>query len=121
MWRAINQERAGEISRKSNAKYRATRHADYLASTNKCNDKVRDEVFAFYGEQCIRCGFADRRALQLDHVNGRAKGEPKHLQLFEKVRLIRSEPGLAMEMFQVLCANCNSIKRVENQEYRNGR
>ncbi len=34
------------------------------------NKTLRHEVITFLGGKCIRCGFTDERALQLDHVDG---------------------------------------------------
>ena len=119
-WRAKNNERAREISREGNAKYRSLRYNQYLESANKYNEKCRQEIFAFFGASCVSCGFQDRRALELDHINGREPGE-KRLVLSQKLRLVRSDPDLARTKFQVLCANCNMIKRAEKQEYKVGR
>jgi predicted Zn-ribbon and HTH transcriptional regulator len=62
--------------------------------------------------KCRTCGFSDWRALHIDHVNSDGKDErlPEH-KLYPKVRL---QP----ERYQVLCANCNWIKRYEKEIYR---
>jgi hypothetical protein len=30
----------------------------------------RDKIIAYLGGKCIKCGFSDERALQIDHTNG---------------------------------------------------
>src|SRR5438094_515100 len=32
--------------------------------------KLRDDFLLVFGGKCVRCGFSDKRALQIDHVNG---------------------------------------------------
>lgn len=79
---------------------------------------ARIALLDFLGGKCVRCGFADWRALQIDHVNGggaadRQKGRAQsHID-----RRVRANPTL----FQVLCANCNSIKRVDEGEHTGSR
>lgn len=66
---------------------------------------------------CARCGFADVRALTLDHVNGGGSAERKALgngAPFYR-RLLR-EPR--RRDLQVLCMNCQWIKRAERGEVR---
>ena len=61
---------------------------------------------------CCKCGFDDIRALQIDHING---GGLKHFKSHTSVGYYKSmldEP----EKYQLLCANCNWIKRYENKE-----
>lgn len=66
----------------------------------------------FLGDKCTKCGFKDWRALQIDHIDGGGTQQTKgwsQSRLFEDVR---SNP----QKYQLLCANCNSIKRIENNE-----
>lgn len=65
------------------------------------------------GAVCVRCGFKDPRALQIDHING---GGRKHLASFTSnkkyLKYVTENPA----EFQILCANCNWIKITENKE-----
>lgn len=67
------------------------------------------------GGKCCRCGFADRRALQIDHVNGGGKSELLKYGGGSSTYLkkVLSAPA---GIYQLLCANCNWIKRWENNE-----
>src|SRR2546421_6884252 len=82
--------------------------------------RQRCEVVALLGGRCKRCGFDDPRALQIDHINGggvqelRAKGGSGHSAKVAK--FVRENP--AQSKYQLLCANCNWIKRAENGEVR---
>lgn len=66
------------------------------------------------GGVCIKCNFSDPRALQIDHINGGGSREQ---------RLIGSD-GICKKVlcgvdgYQLLCANCNMIKKYELNEFR---
>ena len=70
------------------------------------------------GEKCVKCGISDWRVLQIDHINGGGRQEaltnPKFKSLVAYGKHIRKD----LSRYQVLCANCNCIKRVENNEQR---
>ncbi|MCK9370314.1 helix-turn-helix domain-containing protein [Candidatus Dojkabacteria bacterium] len=72
--------------------------------------KYRKVLIEELGGKCNRCGFSDLRALQIDHING---GGSKEITKYYK-KMIKEAPG----KYQILCANCNWIKRVENNEVR---
>lgn len=72
------------------------------------------------GGVCVKCGFSDYRALQIDHINGGGNKEIKFLRATKKhgfYHKIVLESHLKNEKkYQLLCANCNWIKRFENNE-----
>lgn len=77
----------------------------------KPKDERRAVLIALYGGKCKRCGFDDIRALQIDHVYSdgyKSMSEWKWL-LWDLYRY--------PDRFQCLCANCNWIKRDENNEH----
>lgn len=78
--------------------------------------RLRDQVLVGYGDKCSHCGFSDRRALQIDHVNGGGNkmrnAGMKDAILFRFIIKNNFPPD-----FQLLCANCNFIKRHENDEF----
>lgn len=90
-----------------------------LEHENKSNahyHKRRDQVFNILGRKCKKCGFDDIRALQVDHIDGggcKEIRESGHVYMYNK---IINSPKEAHKYYQVLCANCNSIKRVVNKE-----
>jgi len=76
----------------------------------------RKRLVDLLGGKCARCGFSDYRALQIDHKNGGGRKETLvrgNIQMY--LRYLKS-PEEAKLHLQVLCANCNWIKRVENKE-----
>ena len=83
--------------------------------TRKYNYKIRLRVLALLGNKCIQCGFSDWRALQVDHINGRGSKENKISKGMLNNRLFK-EISTGITKYQLLCANCNWIKRYENKE-----
>lgn len=82
---------------------------------NRRNAQRKNALEAL-GNKCVKCGFSDRRALQIDHVNGNGHSEREsrsHRYAEDAIyrRAIEGDPNL-----QLLCANCNWIKRHENNE-----
>lgn len=74
--------------------------------------KVRSKALELLGNKCVRCGFSDARALQIDHVNGGGKQEYKEVGTYRIcLNVINGIDG-----YQLLCANCNWIKRHEEGE-----
>ena len=88
----------------------------------------RDAIITYLGGRCSNpdCawvnhdgtrGCADFRCLQIDHVRGdgaerrKTKEERSKSMLYNTV--LKTTPG---EIYQLLCANCNWIKRHENKE-----
>lgn len=88
-------------------------HHEYLKS-------LRSGLIELLGGKCIRCGFNDIRALQLDHINGGGLREVKIKgnNIVMYLSYSKNHDELKSKL-QVLCANCNWIKRAENKEHRN--
>jgi hypothetical protein len=68
-----------------------------------------------HGGCCNRCGVNDSRVLQFDHLDGGGTRDRNNgISPLGVVKAAIRTPSL----FQVLCANCNWIKRFENSESR---
>jgi hypothetical protein len=79
-----------------------------------CLRNLRNKVLEKLGGKCVQCGFSDWRALQVDHKNsdGAAeRRESKSITQYLKSILKNSD------CYQILCANCNWIKRHTHQEF----
>jgi hypothetical protein len=98
-WRASNPEKVKELQRKDDLKR-------YHSS--------KDEAFELLGNKCTKCGWTDRRALQIDHIE--AIGDAKRRELNHRGRILYREVKADPTKYQILCANCNWIKRAENNE-----
>ena len=75
---------------------------------------LRQQILDMLGRKCTRCGFADERALQIDHINGGGRKQIRAARSTNQYyKGILSVGGAG---YQILCANCNWIKRIENRE-----
>jgi hypothetical protein len=74
--------------------------------------QLRAAIFALLGDICVQCGFADKRALQIDHKHGGGCKERKRIGDYKVLKRVLEHP----EEYQILCANCNWIKRAVNGE-----
>jgi len=104
----------------------------YKECNNKCYSKklcknhywnihFKDKLFDICGgKKCCKCGIEDFRVLQFDHINGGGRKELEekgyNMMIIEYIK----NPKLAKKNIQILCANCNWIKKHENNENRNG-
>ena len=70
--------------------------------------------------QCKRCGFDDERVLHIDHIHGGGHAE-RQVKSAQMIRdWIVKNPEAAREKYQLLCANCNYLKALEEKEYKRG-
>jgi hypothetical protein len=77
----------------------------------------RQEILRALGDKCSKCGFADERALSIDHVNGGGSKERATVGGgYYSMILRRLRDG--HNGYQLLCCNCNQIKKRENNEER---
>lgn len=75
--------------------------------------KIRKDVLEKLGNKCVKCGYGDTRALHIDHVNGDGKHERNiRKTIYRRILLDLVD----ISRYQLLCANCNWIKKVENNE-----
>ena len=90
-------------------------------TTKTRNQLYRLDVFGKFGGVCNHCGFHDLRALQIDHKFGGGTAERRLIKdTYQLVRNI-SKGRVDINLYQLLCANCNWIKRYENNEVQQGR
>jgi hypothetical protein len=83
-------------------------------SMRKYTRDLRQRVLNHLGRKCVRCSFDDERALQVDHIYGGGNKQRRIIAWREMYRMVlNSIPG---DKYQLLCANCNWIKRSENAE-----
>jgi len=79
-------------------------------------EKGRLELINFLGGKCVRCGFNDYRALQIDHIYGGGTREIGRYGYLKDPRKLLEKIKQEKDKYQLLCANCNWIKRYENKE-----
>jgi hypothetical protein len=83
----------------------------------KGDDKrtLRNKVLHELGGECAHCENSDFRVLQIDHINGGGNRERKRIGGYYLYRKILKDPNRKSK-YQVLCANCNWLKRLESKE-----
>jgi len=106
-----------EILTRKREKYQKLQYAEWNLYLCKRNQDYRMLIFNLLGNRCAKCGFSDPRALQIDHIHG--GGEKDRLaagnyQAYLK-KIIKSIQSGSKD-YQLLCANCNWIKRYEKGE-----
>ena len=88
------------------------RHAETYAS-------LKNQVLDLLGRRCAHCEYhADSRALQIDHINGDGHIQRKTHRTMNGVSFYKHVVETGGRGFQVLCANCNTIKKFECKEYK---
>lgn len=79
--------------------------------------KQRVGVLELLGNKCTKCGFSDTRALQIDHIKAGGSAERKNREYKGTFHANVIKSFLDNEnKYQLLCANCNWIKRFDNDE-----
>ena len=84
------------------------------------NERVQDmrrRVIELLGSKCARCNIIDDRVLQVDHMNGGGRKERRSVGSYGFLLRVLE---MGKDDYQLLCANCNWIKRMENKEYPQG-
>lgn len=101
---------------KANIKRRMPRE---LNARIKKKDKLKLEVMTHYckGSPKCKCGYNDIRALTIDHVDGDGAEHRREIggggiKLYVWLKNNNYPDG-----FQILCMNCQFIKRMENFEF----
>jgi len=113
--KAYNDEHKEKI-KKYNKEYAKKYMPDYLM---RQTDKIRIEIHTLLGNKCVHCGFLDDRALQVDHVKGNGYEERlKFHSFYSRQKYILAKIKSGSKDYQLLCANCNWIKRWENPNER---
>jgi len=114
-----NRKRISDYEREryhKNPRKAQLQHEKYL-------QKLRMEIFQLLGNKCSnpnclipgRC--SDLRCLQIDHINGGGNQERKEAGgTFPYYRLILKKLKEGSLDYQLLCANCNWIKKCEQNE-----
>lgn len=115
------------LRKKRDYYHRNPEHIKELLATHKTQRRIymakryqelKRKVLGHYSNnayKCIRCGFGDFRALEIDHIDGGGSKHRREIRGNLYYWLIKNKFPIG---FQVLCSNCQSIKRHENNEYR---
>jgi len=106
--------------RESQRKYRENNREKVRELQRLEKQRKKLEIHNLLGNVCLKCGFTDNRALQIDHINGggytERKSYPTNPKKYYSNILLSIKNN--ENKYQLLCANCNWIKRYENNETR---
>lgn len=91
-WQAKNKERVNAYKR------------DYCS-------RIRQQILDFYGRVCASCSHDDERVLQVDHVFN--DGAEERRRFGKRIPALWKRIQANPERYQLLCANCNWLKRYE--------
>ena len=107
-----------DSKRNSQRKYRDNNREKVRQSQRESKLKKKEEIHSLLGNKCIKCGFNDNRALQIDHIYGGGYIERKEYNKnpSKYYKNILTSILSFENKYQLLCANCNWIKRFENNE-----
>lgn len=112
-WRAKNKAKTCQYSRN----WALANKAKLARAVREHVARLRAKVFKKLGNKCVKCGFTDKRALQIDHIFGGGYKENRgHSVSTNLKRVLR----YGKKRYQILCANCNWIKRHERKEFGRG-
>ena len=113
--------RANRDKRIASSKASRLRHPDHKIRNRQRLQRIRiskrKAVIEALGGKCTKCGYcADWRAFQIDHINGGGnkfrQGKTPKQQYEDIIEDIKNNSG----KYQLLCANCNQIKRYDEKE-----
>lgn len=115
-----NREINLDIKRLKQREYRLKNPNKVRESQRLSKLKTKKEIHKILGGKCVKCGFSDERALQIDHIEGGGYVERKNYSTNPKAyyKNILETIKNNKTKYQLLCANCNWIKRFENNEIR---
>jgi hypothetical protein len=118
--KSCRNERRREARKEKRGYYATERergHDAHLLASRRLYYRYKAKVFAHYGGEhpACKCGFDDPRALSIDHVDGGGSQHRKTLKgiSIHKWLVAQGYP----EGFQILCMNCQYIKRWEENGY----
>jgi len=86
-----------------------------FAKSREVQQQFKANVISHYSEgtmKCQWCSFGDMRALSIDHING---GGARHIKQVGNLYTWLIKNGYP-DGFQVLCMNCQWIKRAQRNE-----
>ena len=112
----IKSIRRRETAARYREKHREAYRITSARNTRNSNRRRRIKLIDFLGGKCIKCGFSDYRALQVDHTRGDGKKHREEEGNKFCYKLYKSVAEDTSGRFQLLCANCNWIRKSENNE-----
>jgi hypothetical protein len=102
-----------EKIKKQSSEWRKNHPEKFRAALTRSRLKNRIEVLTYYGGgklACVICGYNDKRALSIDHINGGGIKHRKDNRVAGHIARWLSVNGFP-DGFRTLCMNCQYIER----------
>ena len=78
--------------------------------------KYKSSIFKKMGDKCTHCDFDNKLALQIDHIHNNGIKERNEMPHHASIKFYRYLDRLPLDElranYQLLCCNCNWIKRM---------
>lgn len=107
-----NRDKIRKQKRETMRRLRAKNPEHYRKQTREAKNILREKLFELYGNECAICGFTDKRALTLDHINN--NGNEERRRIGERGVWRRARDNYLPEEYRILCMNCQFIERHKN-------
>ena len=115
-WRQLHPEKVKESQRKYLKKHGKELNKRWREYKRLKNLELRHRIIELLGGKCAKCGIDDVRVLQIDHVNGSGNAERGRMCPYSYYKCVLKSIEANEHKYQLLCANCNWIKRYETGE-----
>lgn len=112
-----SRERGKQYSRKYRDENYEKNKAIRLESAKRLHYQYRGQLIDEMGAKCVQCGYDKKPALQFDHVHGDGARDPKSRSPFSRGVYQHMRASWLAGRIQLLCANCNWVKRAALQEH----
>ena len=110
-WYENNKDHARKLKRRNMRKYRKENPEKYRKQSRDAKARLREKLYELYGHTCELCGFADKRALTLDHKLSNGSEERKRLG--ERGVYYRALEKHRPDEYRIICMNCQFIYRTQ--------
>jgi hypothetical protein len=129
-WKLRNKKRVSEYNKqyyKENQDYEIQRAREYRIKNIEQHNNwsktrtlyFKNIIYDILGRKCVRCGYDDDiDCLQLDHINGNGRKQRGSKSIRNFYCYYASNHDIIKSDLQILCVNCNWLKRLEDREKR---
>lgn len=105
-------------NKRKKSEYSRNYHHDHKEHQHDVKKRVRLTLLSIIGMKCMRCGFDNPDALQIDHIYGGGHKESKLFKSkFSLYQYYINNPDSAVKKLQTLCPTCNWLKKHERKEH----
>jgi hypothetical protein len=109
---------AKELSKQYNANYRIKNREYFASYAKRTYHETRLKLMQLLGDCCKWCGHPDERVLEFDHINDDGADDRKKFSGARSMLdyYVKNHEE-AKERLQLLCRNCNWLKRKGFQDH----